>query len=145
MVSNATITARCDWLERELERLKGLSYFHNPIQMRANLADIRAGVLRLEDASFGDHGENVLTMLGIRSTCTAGAPGIYRNWIRKARATVRFADGGEVRIERETLGELRDAVHTTLAELDPDGFATIRITKESGRRVAYVTPAKTDV
>lgn len=81
------LTARADWLSKQLLKLEGISFRENHALFRTRCDQIAEAVRQHPDArlKLGWDGAK-LTMLGISTSCTAGAPGVYSNWINRARA-----------------------------------------------------------
>lgn len=80
------IRDRIRWTDAQLQRLDGLSWLRDHAMIHSTLDAICDAVRALPDGHIDtSSGTTRLTMLGITTTCTAGATGALHNWINRAR------------------------------------------------------------
>ncbi|WP_068115284.1 hypothetical protein [Tropicimonas marinistellae] len=87
--THATILARADWLETELQRTDGLSHAtpDDAEKIRNVIEEIADKIARMDGTSLAlGRGTERLRMHGITVTSTAGPLNLFRAWVRKARA-----------------------------------------------------------
>lgn len=91
----AEIRARIRWLQHQLLKLDGFSWVTDRVELRRRCDAIDAAVRLWPDASLRHHADGSrLRMLGLTTCCTAGAPGVYSNWIRRAEILAQHLEAG---------------------------------------------------
>lgn len=93
---DAEIRDRIRWLERQLLKLDGFSWLTDRVEMRRRCDAIDAAIRLWPDASLRHNTDGSrLRMLGIATSCTAGSPGIYSNWLGRARIEAEQMEAGD--------------------------------------------------